>query len=119
AGYGQLGIVQEDRFLVSVRGAANGPEQCRVVHVGDIVRGHVHPLRQSRREETSLHGRVRPSPGSQISRDGTRGEQLDESEATNRRLLVAPGVLPTWLPLVHPAAYPVRICMSAQRRRRM
>ena len=108
ASRGQLGIVQEHRFLMSVRGAANGPEQCRVVHIRNIVCGHVHPLRQSRREETSLHGRFRQSPRSQIGHDGKRGEQLGESEATDRRLLVATGLL-TWLPPVHPAAYPFRI----------
>src|SRR5258708_36556358 len=103
ASCGQLGLVQEDRFLMSVRGAANGPKQGRVVHIGNIVCGHTYPLCQSRREETSLHGRFRQSPGSQISHDGKRGEQLDESEATDRRLLVATGLL-TGLPLVHPAA---------------
>ncbi len=54
-------------------------------------------------EETSLHGRLRQSPRSQISHDGKRGDQLGESEVTNRRLLVTRGVLQIWLPLVHPA----------------
>jgi hypothetical protein len=104
ASRGQLGIVQEDRFLMSVRGAANGPEQGGVIHIGNIICGHACQLRQSRGEETRLHGRFRQSPRSQISHDGQRGEQLAESESTSQRLLIARLVLQIWLPLVHRAA---------------